>query len=75
MAGTCPIERTKIAFTKVNPFEYDMMMFLGYMKAQKDKEGTVTRLSPLNVLLVSVCKHKPINDFGVMGRQEGDPAL
>jgi CRISPR-associated protein Cst2 len=71
-----PIERDKkIAFTAANPFEYADDDLFGYMRAQKDKDGgTLTRLSPLKCSpLISVCEHKPINDFGVMARQEGDP--
>lgn len=71
-----PIERDKkIAFTKANPFKYEDDDVFGYMRAQKGKDGgTLTRLSPLKCSpLISVCEQKPVNDFGVMGRHEGDP--
>lgn len=71
-----PIERQKkIAFTAANPFKYDDDDVFGYMRAQGKKEGgTLTRISPLKCSpLVSVCPATPVDDYGVMARQEGDP--
>jgi len=71
-----PIEReAKIAFTAASPAEYDDDDVFGYMKAPKGKsKETVTRLSPLKCSpLISAFSHKPVDDFGVMARQEGDP--
>lgn len=71
-----PISREKkIAFTEANPIEYADDDAFGYMRALKKKDGgTVTRISPLkNSPLISVVGQNPTNDFGVMGRQEGDP--
>jgi len=70
------IKEEKIAFTSANPFEYEDDDMFGYMRALKKKEGgIVTRISPLkNSPLLSLYPHNPINDFGVMARQEeGDP--
>jgi CRISPR-associated protein Cst2 len=71
-----PIERqSKIAFTAANPFKYDDDDIFGYMRAQGKKEGgTVTRISPLKCSpLISICPSVPVDDYGVMARQEGDP--
>jgi CRISPR-associated protein Cst2 len=71
-----PIEReAKIAFTAASPAEYDDDDVFGYMKAPKGgKKETVTRLSPLKCSpLISAFSHKPVDDFGVMARHEGDP--
>ncbi len=71
-----PVERqSKIAFTAANPFQYDDDDVFGYMRAQGKKEGgTVTRISPLKCSpLISVCPSAPVDDYGVMARQEGDP--
>ncbi|MFQ5892505.1 MAG: type I-B CRISPR-associated protein Cas7/Cst2/DevR, partial [Candidatus Methanofastidiosia archaeon] len=69
------IREKKIAFTAANPIDYDDDDIFGYMRALKEKEGgTVTRISPLkNSPLVSVISQNPVQDFGVMARQEGDP--
>jgi len=70
------IREQKIAFTSADPFEYPDDDMFGYMRALKKKEGgTVTRLSHLkNSPLLSLYPRSPVNDFGVMARQqEGDP--
>ena len=72
-----PVERTeKIAFTKANPFKYPDDDIFGYMRAVKEgkTDKTVTRVSPLKCSpLVSVLSVEPVQDYGVMARQEGDP--
>jgi len=71
-----PLEReAKIAFTAASPAEYDDDDVFGYMKAPKGKsKETVTRLSPLKCSpLISAFPQKPVDDFGVMARHEGDP--
>lgn len=46
----------------------------GHQKLKKGKNITLTRLSPLKCSpLVSVSPQRPIRDFGVMSRHEGDP--
>ena len=69
-----PVTReTKIAFTSANPFQYPDDDVFGYMRAQKNNK-TLTRLSPLKCSpLVSVYESNPVDDFGVMARQDGDP--
>ena len=69
------IREAKVAFTSANPFEYPDDDVFGYMRAVKKADGgTLTRLSPLKCSpLVSICKHAPTDDFGVMSRHEGDP--
>lgn len=69
------IREAKVAFTSANPFEYADDDVFGYMRAVKKADGgTLTRLSPLKCSpLVSICKHVPTDDFGVMSRHEGDP--
>lgn len=72
-----PVERDKkVAFTKANPFKFDDDDMFGYMRAQSAKAGgTVTRISPLKCSpLLSVIPVKLVDDFGVMARQDGDPA-
>ncbi|GAV23302.1 type I-B CRISPR-associated protein Cas7/Cst2/DevR [Carboxydothermus pertinax] len=68
-----PIAReSKTAFTENNPFKYYDDDVFGYMRAEK--KDTFTRLSPLKCSpLVSVVPFKPVDDFGVMARHEGDP--
>lgn len=71
-----PIEREKkIAFTAANPVQYPDDDMFGYMKAPaKRGKETVTRISPLKVSpLISVFPTRPVTDFGVMARHEGDP--
>lgn len=72
-----PVERAeKIAFTKANPFKYPDDDVFGYMRAVKERgvDKTVTRVSPLKCSpLVSVLSVEPVQDYGVMARQEGDP--
>jgi CRISPR-associated protein Cst2 len=67
-----PVKREKkIAFTEANPFKYEDDDLFGYMRAEKKK--TLTRSAPLkSSILISVISQKPIEDFGVMSRQEGD---
>ena len=72
---------TKIAFTAADPVNYDDDDVFGYMRApkktpdkQKEKDETLTRLSPLKCSpLISIAPQTPTNDWGVMARQEGDP--
>ncbi|MFQ5793580.1 MAG: type I-B CRISPR-associated protein Cas7/Cst2/DevR [Candidatus Bipolaricaulia bacterium] len=46
----------------------------GQPRLKKGKNITLTRVSPLKCSpLVSVSSQRPIRDFGVMSRQEGDP--
>lgn len=68
-----PVEiNKKIAYTAADPFTYPDDDVFGYMRAEKSV--TVTRLSPLKCSpLVSVVAQSPVQDFGVMARQEGDP--
>ncbi|AVX29688.1 CRISPR-associated autoregulator, Cst2 family [Carboxydocella thermautotrophica] len=68
-----PIAReSKTAFTENNPLKYYDDDVFGYMRAEKKE--TFTRVSPLKCSpLVSVVPFKPVDDFGVMARQEGDP--
>jgi len=76
-----PIDREdKIAYTKVNPVQYDDDDVFGYMRAEskgqrKDKvDLTVTRVSPLKCSpLISISPQIPTDDWGVMARQEGTP--
>lgn len=72
-----PVERAeKIAFTKANPFKYPDDDVFGYMRAVKGqgKDKTVTRVSPLKCSpLVSVLNVEPVQDYGVMARQEDNP--
>ncbi|MEN3039643.1 MAG: type I-B CRISPR-associated protein Cas7/Cst2/DevR, partial [Candidatus Kryptonium sp.] len=72
-----PVERAeKIAFTKADPFKYPDDDVFGYMRAVKEgkKDKTLTRVSPLKCSpLVSVLSFEPVQDYGVMARQEGDP--
>ncbi|MCU7495370.1 MAG: type I-B CRISPR-associated protein Cas7/Cst2/DevR [Ignavibacteria bacterium] len=69
------IRDNKVAYTSANPFLYPDDDIFGYMRAQKSKEGgTLTRLSVLkNSPLISVFPQQPVDDFGVMARQEGNP--
>ncbi len=69
------IREKKIAFTSANPIDYPDDDMFGYMRAMKKADGgTVTRRSVLsNSPLVSISGQYPTNDFGVMGRHEGDP--
>ncbi|MBM7854981.1 CRISPR-associated protein Cst2 [Desulfohalotomaculum tongense] len=68
-----PVEiNKKIAYTAADPFKYPDDDVFGYMRAEK--RTTLTRLSPLKCSpLVSVTPQVPVQDFGVMARQEGDP--
>jgi CRISPR-associated protein Cst2 len=82
-----PITREgKIAFTDANPMKYPDDDIFGYMRAASeevldDKTGktkkeniTVTRLSPLkNSAIVSAAAVRPVENFSVMARQDGDP--
>jgi len=66
------IREKKIAFTEANPIRYGDDDMFGYMRAIKN--DTLTRVSPLKCApLVSVLSQTPVDDFGVMARQEGDP--
>lgn len=67
-----PITRDKkIAFTEVNPVEYEDDDMFGYMKTEG---GTVTRISPFKCSpLISVFPERIVNDYAVMSRHEGDP--
>ena len=68
-----PVEvNKKIAYTAADPYTYPDDDVFGYMRAEKGM--TLTRLSPLKCSpLVSVTAQVPVQDFGVMARQEGDP--
>lgn len=72
-----PVERAeKVAFTKANPFKYPDDDVFGYMRAVREgrTDRTLTRVSPLKCSpLVSVLSFEPVQDYGVMARQEGDP--
>ncbi|MHA1812440.1 MAG: type I-B CRISPR-associated protein Cas7/Cst2/DevR [Candidatus Thorarchaeota archaeon] len=79
-----PVTRErKIAYTQADPLRYPDDDIFGYMRAPKvrrDSSGkklsaqTVTRVSVLkNSPLVSVGPHRPVEDFGVFSRFEGDP--
>ncbi len=66
------IREKKIAFTFADPVKYPDDDIFGYMKAGKGE--TLTRLSPFkNSCLVSSSPVQFLNNFGVMGRHEGDP--
>ncbi|WP_198011950.1 type I-B CRISPR-associated protein Cas7/Cst2/DevR [Caloramator sp. ALD01] len=67
-----PITRDKkIAFTEVNPVEYEDDDMFGYMKTEG---GTVTRISPFKCSpLISVFPERIVNDYAVMSRHEGVP--
>lgn len=85
-----PIYREdKVAYTDANPVKFWDDDLLGYMRAPSKKAkgeeikfvtemgdgGVVTRMSPLRVsTLVSIAPVRITTDFGVMARQEGDPA-
>jgi len=65
------IREKKIAFTEANPIRYDDDDMFGYMRAIRN--DTLTRVSPLKCApLVSVLSQTPVDDFGVMARQESD---
>ncbi len=63
------------AFTEGDPLRYWDDDLFGYMRAEKS-EGTFTRIAPFRMgTLVSVSSVEIVQDFGVMGRGEGDYVL
>lgn len=61
---------SKVYYTNARPDEHEDDDIFGYMQAASD---TYTRISPLkNSILVSAIPTKPVEEFGVMGRQHSD---
>ena len=69
------IRDKKVSYTEANPIDYPDDDLFGYMRAVKGADaGTLTRLSPLkNSSLIAVAPTRPVNEWSVMARMEGDP--
>ncbi|KAA3661476.1 MAG: type I-B CRISPR-associated protein Cas7/Cst2/DevR [Calditrichaeota bacterium] len=69
------VREKKVAYTSADPIKYPDDDLFGYMRAQKGTDGgTLTRISPLkNSALIAVAPTRPVNEWSVMARMEGDP--